>query len=200
MKKFIVTISREFGCDAREITRMLASRLGIEMYDKDLVELAARKAGISIDAFTDADKMIESPTEKVISRFAYGLSNGFYTDKAIQAQMDVIKEIAEKPKSCIFFGRCADYVLREYPNTLNVFFYSDLNSRIKHMMEAYSLTKSEAEKVIKRIDRQRHNYYKYVTGINRSDLHLKHIMLDVRYISHEDVVDILYMLIQKKFG
>lgn len=71
MKKFNITISREFGCNSREITRMLASRLGVEMYDRDLVDMAARKAGINLDEFADADKVIDSSVEKLTRRFGY---------------------------------------------------------------------------------------------------------------------------------
>ena len=186
MKKFNITISREFGCNSREITRMLASRLGVEMYDRDLVDMAARKAGINLDEFADADKVIDSSVEKLTRRFGYGSSSKFYSDEAIEAQSQVIRDIANKKKSAIFFGRCADYVLREHPNTLNVFLYSSYEARIEHL--------------IKRIDRQRHNYYKYVTGVNRSDRHLKHVMLDVSKFGEKKVVDILYHIVMMEFG
>mgnify|MGYP002771737153 FL=1 len=201
MKRFNMTISREFGCNAREITRQLASRLGVKMYDKDLVDLAAKKAGIRLDMFTDVDRLIDSPEEKLIRSFGYGSTSGFYSDKAVKAQMDVIRDIANHSKEpCIFFGRCADYVLKEHPNTLNVFLYSDLDYRIAHMAEAYDLSYPAAERMIKRIDRQRHNYYKYVTGVNRSDHHLKHISLDVHHFGSDVVVDILYDLVMREYG
>ena len=200
MKKFNITISREFGCNSREITRMLASRLGVEMYDRDLVDLAARKAGINLDEFADADKVIDSSVEKLTRRFGYGSSSKFYSDEAIEAQSQVIRDIANTKDSAIFFGRCADYVLREHPNTLNVFLYSSYEARIEHLKKAYSLSAVEAEHLIKRIDRQRHNYYKYVTGVNRSDRHLKHVMLDVSKFGEEKVVDILYHIVMMEFG
>lgn len=90
MKNFNITISREFGCNAREISRILASKLGVELYDKDLVDMAAERAGISLDVFMDADKIVDSPEEQLTKSFGYGSGTAFYSDKAIQAQVEVI--------------------------------------------------------------------------------------------------------------
>lgn len=200
MKNFNITISREFGCNAREISRILASKLGVELYDKDLVDMAAERAGISLDVFMDADKIVDSPEEQLTKSFGYGSGTAFYSDKAIQAQIEVIREIANKKEPAIFFGRCADYVLREYPDTLNVFLYAPLEERVKHMMEAYQLSERSAQKMIKRIDRQRHNYYKYVTGVNRGDRNLKHFMIDVHKFGSEKTAEIIYQIAQMEFG
>lgn len=199
MKNFNITISREFGCNAREISRILASKLGVELYDKDLVDMAAERAGISLDVFMDADKIVDSPEEQLTKSFGYGSGTAFYSDKAIQAQVEVIREIANKKEPAIFFGRCADYVLREYPNTLNVFLYAPLEERVKHMMEAYQLSERSAQRMIKRIDRQRHNYYKYVTGVNRGDRNLKHFMIDVHKFGSEKTAEIIYQIAQMEF-
>lgn len=90
-------------------------------------------------------------------------------------------------------------MLREYPNTLNVFLYAPLEERVKHMMEAYQLPERSAQKMIKRIDRQRHNYYKYVTGVNRGDRNLKHFMIDVHKFGSEKTAEIIYQIAQMEF-
>lgn len=179
MKKFIITISREFGCNAREVARKAAAELGVEFYDKDLVDMAAERAGISRDSFLDSEEMLDKNADRLLKSFGYGSSTQFYSDKAVKAQVDIIRDLANKRVSAIFFGRCADYVLREYPNHMNVFLYAPLDARIKHMCETYDLSWPEADKLIKRVDRQRHNYYKYVTGKNRGDRDNKHLMIDV---------------------
>ena len=76
-------------------------------------------------------------------------------------------------------GRCADYFLSEFGTTLNAFVYAPLPYRIKHIAEAYGLSEKDAKKMIKQIDRRRHNYYRYVTGKNRGDRHGRNIMIDV---------------------
>lgn len=201
MKKYILTISREFGCNAREISRNLASKLNIEFYDQDLIDLAAKKAGINRDMFTDSEKIVDiNSKKKLLQIFGYGSSTNFYDEKAIQAQAEVIKELANQKSSAIFFGRCSDFILREYPNCLNIFLYAPLQTRIKHMAKCYDLDDGSAEKLIKRVDKQRHNYYKYITGKNRGDRDSKHIMLDVSRFGSDTTVDIIYDIVQKTFA
>lgn len=199
MKKFIITISREFGCNARETARKTAAELGVKFYDKDLVDMAADRAGISRDSFLDSEEMIDKNAERLIRSFGYGSSTQFYSEKAVKAQVDVIRDLANKKVPAIFFGRCADYVLREYPNHMNVFLYAPVEARIKHMSDAYGLSELEAEKLIKRIDRQRHNYYKYVTGKNRGDRDNKHIMIDVSKYGTDLTAEMICFAARKMF-
>lgn len=200
MKNYKITISREFGCNAREITGILASKLGIHMYDKELVDMAADRCDIHTDSFKDFDKFVQKNEDNLTRSFVYGSTTPFYTEEAIRAQCSVIRELANKDESAIFFGRCSDFVLNEYPNVLNVFLYSSFESRLIHMMEAYGLSKKAAENMIKRVDRQRHNYYKYVTGMNRGDRNLKHIMIDVERFGSERTADIIANIVETEFA
>lgn len=199
MKKYIITISREFGCNAREIGRNLASRLGIPFYDKALVDLTAQKAGINIDIVKESDEVLNKQN-RLFSEFVYGSSNSFYSEKAISAQAEVIREIANKNETCIMFGRCSDYILREYPNVINLFFYAPLEKRIEHIAKYYDLTEKNAEKMIKRIDNQRHNYYEYVTGKSRGDRSGKHVMFDVSAYGVDGSVDLICEAVRIMFS
>lgn len=200
MKKYIITISREFGCNAREVGHILASKLNIPFYDKDLVDITAERAGIDADSLIDSEIFLDRHLKELLKMFSYGSSTSFYSEKAVMAQVDVIRELADKKESCIFFGRCSDYILREYPNCLNVFLYAPLSHRIKHMAKDYDLTESSAAKLIKRVDLQRHNYYKYITGKNRGDRDNKHIMLDVSNFGYEGTADLIIDAVNRKFG
>lgn len=200
MKKYIITISREFGCNAREVGHILASKLNVPFYDKDLVDMTAQRAGINPDSFVDSEVLLDRHLKELLKTFSYGSSTSFYSEKAVMAQVDVIRELADKKESCIFFGRCSDYILREYPNCLHVFLYAPLDHRIKHMAKDYDLTETSAAKLIKRVDLQRHNYYKYITGKNRGDRDNKHIMLDVSNFGYEGTADIIINALNLKFG
>ncbi len=178
MKNYIITISREFGCGAREIGRALASHLAIPFYDKELVDLTAEKVHINVGLLQENDEVM-ARQNRLFTEFVYGSSTSFYSEQAIAAQADVIREIADKKESCIFFGRCSDYILREYPNVIHFFFFAPMEKRIQHIAKNYELSEKNAEKMIKHIDKQRHNYYKYVTGRNRGDRTGKHVMFDV---------------------
>lgn len=197
--RYIITISREFGCNAREIGRSLASRLGVPFYDKDLVDLAAEKAGVNRTVITESDEVVNKNQNSLFDEFGYGSSNSFLSERAISAQAAVIHEIADKNESCVMFGRCSDYFLREYPNTLNFFLYAPMDKRIQHIAVSYELSAKNAEKMIKKIDKQRHNYYKYVTGKNRGDRHGKHVMLDVSLYGIEGSVELLYEAVRIRF-
>ncbi len=199
MKKYIVTISREFGCNAREIGRSLASRLGVPFYDKDLVDLAAEKAGVHRDIIKETDEVVNKKQSRLFDEFGYGSSTSFFSEKAINAQASVIHEIADRRESCVMFGRCSDYILRQYPDVLNLFFYAPMDWKIKHIANAYQLPVKSAERMIKRIDKQRHNYYKYVTGKNRGDRMGKHVMLDVSEYGVEGSVELLYEAVRIRF-
>lgn len=195
MKNVVITISREFGCGGREIGREIAAELGLKFYDKDLIDEAAKKAGVHAEVFQENDEK----STRFFREFSYGTSTGFYSDKAIRAQAEVIREVAQKG-SCVIFGRCSDYLLKEYPNCFNLFLYAPMGERIKHIAQEYQLDEKGAEKMIRKIDRQRHNYYKFVTGKNRGDRDYKHLMLDVSYYGVEGSVKVICDAIRQKFG
>lgn len=195
MKKYIINISREFGCNAREVARQLAAKLGIEIYDRDLINMTAERAGINADMFEQSDAIVDKSQKGLLKSFGYGSSTSFYDDKAVVAQAQVIRELADQDRSCLFFGRCSDYILREYPNCLNIFLYAPLPARIAHIAKAYNMEEKDAEKLIARVDKQRHNYYRYVTGRNRGDRDYKQVMLDVSEFGIEETVNILYHIV-----
>ena len=199
MNKCIITISREFGCGAREIARGLASKTNVPFYDKDLVDLTAQRAGVHVDTIKDADEVIHKKQSNLFSEFSYGSTTAFYSEKTINAQAMVIRDIANKNETCILFGRCSDYILREYSNVLNFFLYAPIDARIKHIAKTYDIYSRDAEKMIKRVDKQRHNYYKYVTGKNRGDRNGKNVMIDVDAYGVEGTIQLMYDAIKIRF-
>ena len=163
MKKFIITISREFGCNAREVARKAAAELGVEFYDKDLVDMAAERAGISRDSFLDSEEMLDKNADRLLKSFGYGSSTQFYSDKAVKAQVDIIRDLANKRVSAIFFGRCADYVLRNSENCLKVFFSAPLMSRIRRVAQRQNISEGEAKATVQKNEKLRADNYRYYT-------------------------------------
>lgn len=201
MKKYVITISREFGCGAREIARNLASELGVHLYDKDLVDMAARRAGVSVEMFKNTDEVVvKKNASTLLKEYGYGSTFSFYSEAALDAQAYVIRDIANKKGSCIMFGRCADYILREHSNVTNFFLYAPMEYRIQHIADAYDIDHREAEKLIKRVDRQRHNYYKYATGRNRGDRQGKDMLIDVKAFGVEGSVKMMADAIHYLYG
>ncbi len=165
----VITIGREFGSGGREIACKVAEKLGIKMYDKELIALIAKNSGMSEDVLHEVD-------ETAVNSFLYALSSGAFsgtpiintgastlpiTDKAFINCSKIIKEIAES-ESCVIVGRCAESILKGRENTLTVFVHADLEQRIDRICEHENISRDAAASVIKRADKKRaayHNYY-----------------------------------------
>lgn len=163
----IITIGREFGSGGKEIGTRLAKRLGINCYDKELLELASKESGFST-------KVLESHDEKPINSFFYslvvdssnprnGLGNYFelpINQKIFLAQFETIQRLAKR-ESCVIVGRCADYALETFPNVFSVFICGDLEDRVNRIAKKYAFSKEKAMELITRTDKKRASYYNY---------------------------------------
>lgn len=189
MKK-IITISREFGSGGRTIGKEVAKQLGIPCYDKDLIEKIAEETGYAKDFIAD-----ESEYAPNSSSFAYmflgrgldGLSNA---DKIWIAQKKVIEELAEK-ESCVIVGRCADYVLKERNDCLNVFIYADKKFRGERIVKQYGENKIEPEKRLADKDKKRKLNYKYFTEQEWGRRENYHLCVDSGFLGIEKTVALI---------
>lgn len=166
----IITIGRQYGSAGREIGRKLAEQLGIKLYDKEMLDRAAKESGICQELFETHD---EKPTNSflyslVMDTYSMGYSSGTYNDmplnhKVFLAQFDAIKKIADEGP-CILVGRCADYALESYDNVMSVFIHADLDARIRRIARIYDLTDAKAKELILKTDKKRASYYNYYTN------------------------------------
>ncbi|MCR5253702.1 MAG: cytidylate kinase-like family protein [Treponema sp.] len=200
MKRFVITIGREFGCNAGEVGRRLAAKLGVRFYNKELASEAAAIAHIDENLAVNSDRNAfeKEKLRFYVEEFGYGASKAFFTQEAVEAQAFVIRRIANT-ESCVMFGRCADYFLSEFDFTLNVFLYAPEEFRIRHISSAYALDEAKAKKLLTKIDRERHDYYKFITGKNRGDRHGRNLMIDMNMFSVDDAVDLIYEAAKKRF-
>ncbi len=171
-KKFIINLGRELGSGGRIIGKRVAEQLGIEFYDKRLIKLAAQQSGISAELFERVD---EHSRRKTLSTLVSYLRNPFSgseaaSDNVISAealfeiQSDVIRKIAQRG-SALFVGRCSDYILRDYPLSINVFVTASRADRIARIAALHSVDEQQAERMIERCDEQRADFYNfYGTG------------------------------------
>ena len=152
-KKILITIGRQFGSGGKAVAEELGRRLGIPVYDDELITEAARKSGIAEEFFHKRD-------EKRRALFI-GMKSGMDDEILFGIQSDAIRELASKG-SAIFVGRASDYVLRDM-DCVDVFISAPLEARVKRIMERQSLSASEAEDLIERKDRGRAEYYDFFT-------------------------------------
>lgn len=181
-EKIIITISRQYGSGGRYIGSLLAKELNIPFYDKELITMAAQKSGLDKDVLSSVDEHSVPSLFYSIPIGVYGLGvdrhyNTPINDKLFDIQSQIIKEVAAKG-SCVIVGRCADYVLKDDPHLLKVFFSGELKNRINRGIKYYKLLPEKAEKIILREDKQRAAYYDYYVGLKWGRVNNYHLCLD----------------------
>lgn len=191
-KSKVITISRQYGSGGRVIGKLLAERLGIAFYDSELIRLAAEKTGLSQECFQGAEQtstgnLLLSLTTLTPNVDSYGLP---MPEKIFLVQSQVIKEVAEKG-SCVIVGRCADYVLSEHPNCIDIFLQADLNDRVSRAVGQYGLPQKNAEAAVIKTDKKRAGYYSYFTGQKWGRAENYDLVLNTSRLSIEKVVDVL---------
>lgn len=160
MGNFVITISREYGSGGHDIGKKLAETLGVPFYDREIVELTARKHDL------DEARLLEMEEQsKTSMRFGFGGFGSFADtdDRLFILQSQTVIELARQ--SCVIVGRCADFVLRDHPNRYSFFIYSGLKQRMEHMKNLSGIYKvGDPALETAKMDRRRAAYYKYHTG------------------------------------
>lgn len=163
----VVTISRQYASGGREVAEKLAKEYGVPFYDRALIAKAAKKSGFAEAAFDNVEmKATNSLLYSIaMGMNAYGSPDLGYThlsldDRIYIAQSDIIRKVADEGP-CIIVGRCADYVLRERKDVVNIFIWSSMPYRIKRAIERDGVETDKAEETITRMDKRRSNYYNY---------------------------------------
>lgn len=198
MANQIITIGREFGSEGQYVGAELAKRLGVKLYDKELLQQAAKESGFCEEIFENHD-------EKPTNSFLYSLvmdtysANGYSTasfldmplnHKVFLAQFETIKKIAER-ESCIIVGRCADYALAGHPDCINVFIKADMDFRIKMVAKRLNVTENKAKEMISKQDKQRASYYNYYTSKKWGDSKSYNLCLDSSKLGIDGCVEMI---------
>ncbi len=169
MKKKIVTISRQYGSGGRYIGENLAKAMGVPCYDEKLIDMVAKESGFAQSFVAEkGERMTGSLLFNIASSLSFA-NNVFSTNNGVTLQDEIyftqnriIKELADKGP-CVIVGRCADYILREREDCLNVFIFADEESKIERAEKYFNITREEAPAVLKKKDKARANHYKYYT-------------------------------------
>lgn len=184
-KKIVITISREYGSGGHYVGELLAKRMGINFYDKNLINLISKKSGLS-------KEYVEANSQKLAS-FKYIDNND---DRIFIAEEKVIKDLAKK-ESCVIVGRCADYILKDNKDTIKVFLYSSSQDKVKRAVKYYNLEEDKALKEINKINSERAKHYKYYTNRDWYDFANYDIALNVDYLGVEKTAELLEQVIRE---
>lgn len=198
MKQFpMITISRQYGTSGHKIAELLANKLELPFYDKDLISIASKESRFGEKAFENAEETATTPLGYALSnrsnRTLYGMP---FNDQLFMVQAGVIRTLADQGPA-LFVGRCADYVLDGYKETINIFLQANPESRIQTVMEREKLSRRDAEARIKRLDKSRATYYNYYTDRKWSDLANYDIALNVSHLTSEEAAELLYTFIRQ---
>ncbi len=204
--KRIITIGRELGSGGRTIGKMVANRLGIPYYDRELIDQAAEKSGL-------ATQYVESSEQRITNSFLYNLAMGTsygygilqnanrqtlpLSEQVYEAQKEVITGLANQG-SCVLVGRCADQILADRDDVFKVFIYADMDERIKRAIQEYGMAKQTVRKEIEKSDKERSRHYNIFTDKTWGDRHNYDLMLNSSKIDYENCAKIICSLADEK--
>lgn len=175
----VITISREYGSGGRFVGKLVAEKLGISFYDKELISLSAKKSGLS-------EEYVELVDEKKKSG-NYANNND---DRLFIAETKVIEQLAKK-ESCVIVGRCADYILKDNKDTIKVYLYSDDENKVKRAVKYYGLDEIDALKQINKINKERQKHYKFYTNREWKNQNNYDLLINVDKYGVEKTADII---------
>ena len=202
-KNFVINIGRQLGSGGRSIADKLAIHYGITAYDRKLIELAAKESGLSQEFFENADEkksygFFHSIFSNRAAANALGSNDSYLSNDALfKVQSDIIRDLAER-ESCIFVGRCADYILRDHPCCINLFFTANLEDRIARMAGEKGITTEQAAELIEKTDRRRADYYNYYSGKTWGAAESYDLCINTSHLGFEGTAEMLKLYIESR--
>lgn len=203
--KIIINIGRQLGSGGHDIGRMLAQDFHAQYYDREILNIAAKESGFSEEFFEKNDErkgFLRSFLHLPFSNSSAGDSfyqNNFSQEGLFKFQSDAIRKEAEKG-SCVFVGRCADYVLRDFPNTVNIFITAPMQFRIDNVAKKSGVSSEEARKIIEQGEKHRAEYYNYYTGKRWGDAKSYDLCIDASILGLEQTEKFIAEFIRKRFA
>lgn len=195
-KHFVITVGCEYGSGGPEIAKMIADRLGIEYYNRDLVDKVVAQIGV--------DKgLVEEADTKIGVRYAFDTSYGVryanLSNRVIDAQFQAINDFANK-SSCVIVGRSSDYILRNRKDVINVFIYAPQEDEIAAVMKEKGIkNERKAKEEWESVEKAQHARHEYITGRKRGDRHSRDILINSSLLGWDETADMVIDMVERKF-
>ncbi len=205
MKPYIITIARQYGSGGKTVGKMLARRLGIPCYNREIITMASEDSGVNAVLFSD-ERLKPDLFTRLKSRYNGSeatlgeTSRNFGDDKLFSYQEKIIRRLADEGP-CVMIGRCADYVLRGRPDVVRVFVHADAEFCLREAMKVDSMPENEVRKKILETDDYRARYYKHHTGNDWCDARNYDLSLNSGVLGFDGVVEAIlkYMEVRAQF-
>ncbi len=195
--RYVVTIQRQFGSLGRPIAKKMAEILGIDYYDRDIVELAAKKMNLPISIVGNMEETVSSSFFRM--KFPLGDGDIRTQTELFEVQKKIITDIADR-EPCIIVGRCSDYILRDYKNCIHIFIYAPFEARFNNCVNNLNIAPGEAKKLIQDVDRARANYHRYFTKTLPQDIRTKSLLIDSSLLGPDGTAALLVDAVKRKFA
>ena len=207
MRNIVITVSRQYGSGGKTIAAMLAKDLGINCYSREILRMASEDSGINESLFGMSDEKIRhAGWFRILSRPYDGEllppeDRDFVSDDNLfNYQAKIIKQLAEQ-EPCVIVGRCADFILKDYPNVVSVFVHAPMDYCIQRGMERTIITsEKEMEKYIIKTDKHRGDYYHYYTGRAWNDARNYDLCLNSSKLGFDKCVEMIEEYVAIRFG
>ena len=197
---YVVTITRQFGSLGRPIAHQLSEKLGIEYYDRDIVDQAAQKLKLPVSVVDQEEEKAAKQIKNPFSRMQFPLGKGTSStqDDIFEAQENIIKFLAEKD-NCIIVGRCSDFILSEVENSMHIYIYASYEDKLRNCVELLHMKEDEARKMIIDVDKARASYHKHYTGYAINDMRYKDLLINSSLLGVDGTAELIAELVRKKY-
>ena len=170
---YVINLGRQLGSGGKEIGEKLAEALNIAFYDKELIKLASDESGLCKEFFEKADE---------------------------RAQQTLLGGLLAENQSCLFVGRCADYILRDHPRHVNIFISASKEARIERLMNLHGISERQAEEMIEKADKKRSSYYNYYSNKTWGEAATYHLCMDSSVLGIDKTVEYILQFVKHKLG
>lgn len=197
MENYIITITRQFGSLGRPIAREMSDMLGIEYYDRDIVEETSKRMDLPVPEVSEIEETAKSRFFNM--RFPLGNADIGRQNAVFEVQANIISDLADA-HSCIIVGRCGDYILRNKPNRLDIFIYAPYEARLQNCIEILHMEPDTARKMIVSVDNARDLYHKRYARYLPGDPNHKDILVNSATLGSHLTAQVLCEFVRKRFG
>ena len=207
MENYVITIGRQFGSGGRELGRLIAARFGIKFYDKQLLDEAARHAGMNPQLFVNADEKAPSfingmfPFNLGINPTVLCNCDNTISDESIYNQQSEFIKMLANSEPCVIVGRTADYILRDHPRAINIFVHADMADCVARIIARSDCkTAQEAESKARKVNKLRAGFYNFYSDKRWGDAASYDLTFNSSKIKMEDAVDLIAEYIRRRFN
>ena len=205
-ENYIICIGRQLGSGGKVIGERLARQLNIGFYDKELLNLAAQESGLDKKFFEHADEktsggILNSLLElrvPLVGSSPLTFGSCLNSDSLFKIQSDVIRRLADE-HSCIFVGRCADYILRDHPKRIDIFISANQQDRIERLCKLHGITEKDAAEMIEKGDKKRATYYNYYSSKTWGYADTYHLCINSSVLGIDETVNFIREFITRQF-